>query len=200
MSYNCSAAFSISVDGIDLIDALHDLRKPDISDTEFFLYRGFLDPYKEIRQGLINKTIPCNIKPKNSKFFDDIAFIADMTSGGFFAKSNGATIGKEGYSGEFNINPYVFDSENYIEDPFVILEILIFSYFYSKALNKSKISLNIGDAGLFYMDLDLINGEIESIACTYPEDTEGDDESGHGFECTESEMKEFFENLKKGNL
>jgi hypothetical protein len=173
MGYDCEAAINFSIDAVESqkLDAsqnsilekiLEYLRNNDILIKKDYLYNTFFE----------------------SLYFDNSLF-TDLPDN----IEQHPKLGKRSaFKGSYALEQYVFDYDIYLADPVEALELYIFSFYVSKHLPESKIKLGMGDAGYFWSDIEILNGELLS----YGEEEDDDGEETWGFRSNELEINELF--------
>jgi hypothetical protein len=205
MSYNCSAVISIEVDGVSLYDMFREIKKhhrdkENTNNEEYNKLKNILDKFLIVQKELSNKKIRLNLNHSDEMFLNDVRDEMKWISGGLFEKTSyidrGTSFNEDGsYKSRYHINPYIFESDNYADDPLIILDTLIFTYFYSLELPEKSIDVGIGDAGYFWMDISLSKGAIKALKAEFSENPE-EDQGTYGFTCSENEIKHLFKELE----
>ena len=170
MGYNCAAAINLKVDGIE--SQILTKEKTEFLKTELASLRS--------RQVLVKKM------NHNIKFFDSLVYYLSFTSDENKISEHSKLGTLFSYSGDYQLDEYIFKYDIYVGSPIQILELYILCFTISRKFPESKIELGMGDAGVFWSDIELKNGEIVKISSEYG----GDD--GDGFICNQFEIRQLF--------
>ncbi len=202
MGYDCSAALSYKVDGIDMYQAnrgfiseKYELTSVKAIGKDLDKINVILSAYEEVLNDLKSSKVQLNLDHKEPLFFKDVKYYLSFTTGGIFELTTGSAINGNEYSSNYELNEYIFEDEVYIHSPLIILDLLIFSFFLSKKLPKSTIDFGLGDSALFWADFKLKNGQLKKYSEEYGDSEEG----GDGFMCSKMEMTSFFKSLQNLN-
>jgi len=202
MGYDCSAALSYQVDGIDMyqanrgfISSKYDPKSVKASGKDLDKINAILSAYKEVLNDLKSRKVQVNLNHKEPHFFKDVNYYLSFTKGGIFETTTGSAINGNDYSSNYELDEYIFEDEVYIHSPLIVLDLLIFSFFLSKRLSKSAIDFGLGDSALFWADFKLKNGQLKKFSYEYGDSEEG----GDGFMCSKLEMTSFFKSLQNLN-
>lgn len=162
MGWAFTAVLELKIDGLEINEYIT---------TKKGVKKVFDDSLKELRTSKIS--LPDNIP--NSIFFEEFSFYSQF-------------LGKMEFKYTFDnlLGQYCF------RNPDPILEILIYVAYISTKITASKLSLGIGDAGIFWMDAEFQNGRLLTVKLDDISDDEIDELKGNCFLCSESEMVEFF--------
>jgi hypothetical protein len=174
MGYSCSAAVNLTINDVDSQDL--DWKKSKIiSETLEYLRNNITNLKKEYN---------------DCCFFVDMEVYSSMCNDNKKVLLDHPLLGKiVPYKGEYKLEDYLFESDNYIYDPEEVLQLLVLCFYLSKKMPSDKIFLGLGDVGLFWLNLELKDGEIKDI--NFESDDDRDEESW-GFRCGELEMRQFF--------
>jgi hypothetical protein len=170
MGYNCAAAINLKVDGIE--SQILTKEKTEFLKNELASLRS--------RQVLVKKV------NHNKNFFDSLVYYLSFTSDENKISEHSKLGTLFPYGGDYQLEEYIFDDEVYVGSPIEILELYILCFTISRKFPESKIELGMGDAGFFWSDIELKNGEIVKISSEYG----GDD--GDGFICNKFEIRQLF--------
>lgn len=202
MGYDCSAALSYKVDGIDMyqanrgfISGKYELTSVKAIGKDLDKINVILSAYEEVLNDLKSSKVQLNLDHKEPLFFKDVKYYLSFTTGGIFEMTSGSAINDNEYSSNYELNEYIFEDEVYIHSPLIVLDLLIFSFFLSKKLPKSTIDFGLGDSALFWADFKLKNGQLKKYSEEYGDSEEG----GNGFMCSKMEMTSFFKSLQNLN-
>lgn len=172
MGYDCSAAVDLTINDVESQELDTEL----ISNTLVFLRNNVVKLKKDY---------------KNECFFSDIKFYHSFSNEGENTTIDHQLLTKIYlYKGEYNLESYLLDYDDYIQSPEDALQLLIFCFYLSKEIPTSKISLDLGDAGYFSLNLELLDGEITDINLEW--NKEEDEEECWAFVCDELEIRHFF--------
>jgi hypothetical protein len=203
MGYGCSAALSYTVNGIDLyqanrgyISGKYDSEDVKAAGKDLEKINEMLAVFKEVLVELKSKKIKISLDHKESMFFKDVNYYLNFSKGGIFELTTGSEISGNDYSSNYEIEEYIFEPEVYVHSPLIVMDLLIFSYFYSKRLPKNTIEFGLGDSALFWADFKLKNGQLKKFSEEYGDGEEG----GDGFICSKMEMMSFFKSLQNLNV
>jgi hypothetical protein len=173
MSYSCSAAVSFKIDHTESQDLTLKQKQTLQESIDFMRGNAW----------------------KMKKDYVDTSFFTGLTYFTSFYRNNEEGITQHDlletivlYKGEFKLETYLLQHDNYVESPEVVLELLFFTFYISKKIPKSEIYLGLGDVAYFWMDLKLCNGEIVEFISESDNDS---DEETWGFKCSESEIRQF---------
>ncbi|MBM3184735.1 MAG: hypothetical protein FJZ67_00405 [Bacteroidetes bacterium] len=202
MGYDCSAALSYKVDGIDMyqanrgfISGKYEFTAVKAIGKDLDKINNLLSAYQEVLNNLKSSKVQVNLDQKEPLFFKDVKYYLSFTTGGIFELTTGSAINGNEYSSNYELNEYIFEDEVYIHSPLIVLDLLIFSFFLSKKLPKSTIDFGLGDSALFWADFKLKNGQLKKFSYEYGDSEEG----GDGFMCSKLEMTSFFKSLQTLN-
>jgi hypothetical protein len=203
MGYGCSAALSYKVNSIDLyyankgyLSGKHAREEIKATGKDLEKIHEMLVAFKEVLEEIKSKKIKISLDHEESMFFKDVNYYLRFTKGGFFKLNTGSEISGNDYSSNYEIEEYIFEPDVYIHSPLTVLDLLIFSYFYSKQLPKHTIEFGLGDSALFWADFKLKNGQLKTFSHEFGDGEEG----GDGFICSKMEMMAFFNILQNLNV
>jgi uncharacterized protein (TIGR02145 family) len=174
MGYSCAAAVNLKIDGIESQE-LNSQLKEVLSTTIEYLRNNVVNIKKDY---------------DNSWFFTDMEFYSSFYRDNEKAALDHAIMKKIiPYKGDYELEPFLQKHDNYIYSPEEVLQLFLLCFFLSKKIPSAKIYLGLGDVALFWLNLELMDGEVTDINF----ETENNyDEESWGFRCEELEMRQFF--------